>query len=29
MRKILFIFAAMLLSSIGLHAGNTITYYAN
>lgn len=28
MRKILFIFAAVLLSSIGLHAENTITYYA-
>lgn len=29
MRKILFIFAAMLLGSIGLHASNTITYTAS
>ncbi|MCQ2340671.1 MAG: leucine-rich repeat domain-containing protein [Paludibacteraceae bacterium] len=29
MRKMLFIFAAVLLSSIGLHAGNTITYKAS
>ncbi len=29
MRKLLFILAAMLLSSIGLHAGNTITYKAS
>ncbi len=28
MRKILFIFAAVLLGSVGLHAGNTITYKA-
>ena len=29
MRKILFLFAAMLLGSVGLHAGNTITYTAS
>lgn len=29
MRKILFIFAAVLLSSVGLHASNTITYTAS